>query len=124
MKTSELIGDALDWVVATKCEGFAYAATPQGPRYAIRGEYGGWELYMPSRQWFQGGPIIGQMITEGFELKGATFCGTYQCIRVKGDEVIAGYGPTPLIAAMRCYVIWKLGVEVTVPEEFANDPHS
>jgi hypothetical protein len=28
-------------------------------------------------------------------------------------------GPTPLIAAMRCYVASKLGDEVDVPEELA-----
>ena len=27
------------------------------------------------------------------------------------------YGPTPLIAAMRCYVASKLGDEVNIPEE-------
>ncbi len=28
-----------------------------------------------------------------------------------------GMGPTPLIAAMRCYVASKLGDEVDIPEE-------
>lgn len=28
-----------------------------------------------------------------------------------------GYGPTPLIAAMRCFVASKLGDEVEVPDE-------
>ena len=28
-----------------------------------------------------------------------------------------GAGPTPLIAAMRCYVAYKLGDEIEVPEE-------
>jgi hypothetical protein len=27
------------------------------------------------------------------------------------------YGPTPLIAAMRCYVASKIGLEVEIPEE-------
>jgi hypothetical protein len=30
------------------------------------------------------------------------------------------YGPTPLIAAMRCYVTSKLGDEVEVPDELAQ----
>ena len=29
----------------------------------------------------------------------------------------ATFGPTPLIAAMRCYVSGKLGDEVDIPEE-------
>ena len=32
-----------------------------------------------------------------------------------------GYGPTPLIAAMRCYVASKLGDEVEVPVELLGD---
>lgn len=31
------------------------------------------------------------------------------------------YGPTPLIAAMRCYVASKLGEEVDVPDELRGD---
>ena len=33
------------------------------------------------------------------------------------DEADCIYGPTPLIAAMRCYVASKLGDEVNIPEE-------
>ena len=36
------------------------------------------------------------------------------------DESAGTRGPTPLIAAMRCYVASKLGDEVDVPEEFLN----
>lgn len=32
------------------------------------------------------------------------------------------YGPTPLIAAMRCYVASKLGDEVEIPEELLTTP--
>lgn len=30
------------------------------------------------------------------------------------------YGPTPLIAAMRCYVASKMGNEIEIPEELVN----
>jgi hypothetical protein len=33
------------------------------------------------------------------------------------DEDALAYGPTPLIAAARCYVVFKLGNDVEVPEE-------
>ena len=35
------------------------------------------------------------------------------------DEGDGLYGPTPLIAAMRCYVASKLGDEIEIPEELA-----
>jgi len=31
-----------------------------------------------------------------------------------------GYGPTPLIAAMRCYVASKMGDEIDVPTELGE----
>jgi hypothetical protein len=34
-----------------------------------------------------------------------------------GVSIAHEYGPTPLIAAMRCYVASRLGDEVDVPEE-------
>lgn len=36
---------------------------------------------------------------------------------IRDDAEAFGYGPTPLIAAMRCYVASKLGDEVDVPDE-------
>ena len=36
---------------------------------------------------------------------------------IEASDVV--YGPTPLIAAMRCYVASKLGEEVEIPEELA-----
>lgn len=38
-------------------------------------------------------------------------------LTAKGAGGTWGYGPTPLIAAARCYVVSKLGEEVEVPEE-------
>jgi hypothetical protein len=36
-----------------------------------------------------------------------------------GPAVSEEVGPTPLVAAMRCYVASKLGDEVEVPDELA-----
>ena len=65
--------------------------------------------YSPSTSWWQGGPII-----EGEEI----------CVLapVRGlwrgrKEGRTQYGPTPLIAAMRCYVAAKWNHEVEIPEE-------
>lgn len=105
MKTSELTGAALDWAVAT-CEGVdrLFEAYEVG-----RHHY--------STDWSQGGPIIEREYIEltttnrsNAEIWEAIFPG-------RGEDAIVQYGPTPLIAAMRCYVASKLGDEVDVPEE-------
>lgn len=107
IKTADLIGPALDWAVA-KC---------------LQPGYEEWRLirwieqeFAPTANWAQGGPIIER---ERVEI-GPTFSGT---------TWVAGYpnkptskqcwsnGPTPLIAAMRCFVASRLGDEVDVPDE-------
>jgi len=106
MKTSELTGAALDWAVA-KCE--EIELTNYSGNLIIRYDGDGWQ---PSTDWLQGGPIIER---ERIELWG------------DGDEGWIAYdnlnpkqkGPTPLIAAMRCYVSSKLGDEVEVPNGLA-----
>ena len=95
VNTNELIGAALDWAVA-KCEGNA-------------GDFG-IDGYSPSTDCAQGGPIIEteeiNLWTDGYAAWEATKPGFWQ-----------EWGPTPLIAAMRCYVGTKLGNEVEVPDE-------
>ena len=105
MKTSELNGPALDWAVA-KCE-----ALMQG-RIAIDGVVHG--FYRPSTDWAQGGPIIER------ERVDVMWCGDRWCayaMTPDKDTQLVDEGPTPLIAAMRCYVASKMGDEIDVPEE-------
>ena len=111
MKTCELTGPALDWAVA-KCEQY-----PMGIWYDEDGmpmirddEVPEWQ---PSTDWSQGGPIIGrERISVGTN-------DDDWCADITAGETgfVRGFGPTPLIAAMRCYVASKLGGEVDVPEE-------
>jgi hypothetical protein len=103
MKTSELQGAALDWAVA-KCEGeetFMHKGQ-LNTRWSANG-------YSPSTNWAQGGPIIER---EGMALHPAGKDWSSDI-----DRCYQQYGPTPLIAAMRCYVASKLGDEVEIPEE-------
>lgn len=108
IKTSELIGDTLDWAVALiaypewKEQGYLEVFP-----YDLHFDDG--EVYSPSTDWTQGGPIIER---EGINLSsvaGITWC-------ADGPVSVGFYGPTPLIAAMRCYVASKLGNEVEIPE--------
>ena len=104
MKTSELTGAALDWAVA-RCEGGV------GENQLI----GAW--YAPSTDWAQGGPIIER---EGIGLDQYADYPQWQAFtpapeQPSGQAVCSG--PTPLIAAMRCYVASKLGADINIPEE-------
>ena len=125
MKTNELIDAALDWAVA-KCEGIEInidnlydPPTKAGVvlRYGL--DDGDVEcLFQPSTDWAQAGPIIER---EGVELRMSYSDGGERdgwTAQVWAHETtVFEYGPTPLIAAMRCYVASKLGDTVELPEE-------
>ena len=135
MKTNELTGAALDWAVA-KCEGYTDYCPDTEKLLPPRKEYG----YVPlfdlnySTDWAQGGPIIereqiGTLFDSGSachkpcwfatpddqsiscSYEGEFFDPTFMV-----TESFGRYGPTPLIAAMRCYVASKLGDEVALPD--------
>lgn len=105
IKTSELQGAALDWAVAKcegKCEGdFAWY-------------YDRRDTFKYSTDWAQGGPII-----EREELSRLMCFNTHEWLCNNGD--IFCEGPTPLVAAMRCYVASKLGNEIEVPNELIEE---
>jgi hypothetical protein len=108
IKTSELQGAALDWAVA-KAEGFtANQAWTHGKVALWKGRA---YKYAPSTDWSQGGPIIER---EGIELLCESFGFRWVASPQKGLE---WRGPTPLIAAMRCYVASKFWDEIDVPNE-------
>ena len=91
----------------TKCEGYDHKVTSS--------EWGMWGW---ATDWAQAGPIIDR---EGIWLEhhiAAKVHGAH-----KGDAVWFHKGPTPLIAAMRCYVASKLGDEVEIPEELMETNH-
>jgi hypothetical protein len=107
MRTSELTGAALDWAVA-KAIG-EYKPVPV-PNY--------------STDWAQGGPIIER---EGISTRwdSADYIGdtltNVTWSAAPCDEDYSHTGPTPLIAAMRCYVASKLGGDVEIPNELTGD---
>ncbi len=139
IKTSELTGAALDWAVA-KCEDLPLKLDPMGFRKdAPASMQAGWWVwdgegqnqvighrktrrgdedgYSPSADWAQGGPIIER---EGINLdnyaKNPKWSAWTPAPDRESGEAQA-YGPTPLIAAMRCYVASKLGDDIDIPEE-------
>lgn len=108
MRTSELTGAALDWAVA-RCVGDHYVwwSAEGRPFERTRDAVDPW--FEPSTNWSQAGPII--------EREGLTL--THQGTRwgAQTDDDLFAYGPTPLIAAMRCFVLSRLGDEVEIPKE-------
>ncbi len=114
MKTNELTGAALDWAVAsieklpTDLLVWKYGLpvvkrTVFGHTDTLRCEF--------STNWSQGGPIIER---EYIQL---TIDLGWIATRREGPAVSEAHGPTPLIAAMRCYVASVLGDEVEVPPD-------
>ena len=99
VKVYELQGVALDWAVA-ECEQFVE------------------DEFEPSENWADGGPIIEReriSVEPCFDLK-------WVAIRTEGpDSAFEEEGPTPLVAAMRCYVASKLGDEIEVPDELFRE---
>lgn len=97
IKVAEATELQLDWLVA-RIEG------DELPKAGGKGlDY--------STDWACGGPIIEREVDSLYEHK------ALECWAVKSKAGDLRYGPTILIAAMRCYVASKLGDEVEVPEE-------
>lgn len=125
IKTSELTGAALDWAVA-KCEKHEIDSLMGGAvwywlKCSLTGELEVVELFRPSADWAQGGPIIErEHIDLSWQSAGQAGWMAYGDDQTDaGIPIYEGNGPTPLIAAMRCYVASNLDDEVEVPDELA-----
>ena len=112
IKTSELTGAALAYAVAQTTPDLMQV----GLCFYIRDvESGERVLFNPAENWSQAGPIIER---EWINVVKAHDGSCWQAANERwmlDDNPITG--PTPLIAAMRCYCASKLGDEVDVPEE-------
>ena len=117
-KTSDLMGEALNWAVGMAHEWKRYDSPFRQPdgqiMWTLMVDDGGKQMqdfatFEPSTDWAQGGPIIERHIfrlEDDPELGWLAEIGTARC-----------RGNTALVAAMRCYVASKLGDEVEIPEE-------
>lgn len=135
VKVSALIGPALNWAVAKALDlpvvmlhdlmwkvaaennykgdlAWHFEARKNEPWITTGHGIEGSSLPEYGADWAQGGPII-ERETIGLFFDRA--CGN----QWRANHITAPYqlGPTPLIAAMRCYVASKLGDEVEIPEE-------
>jgi hypothetical protein len=119
MKTNELTGAALDWAAA-KCEGVSVRWSAAHEQLLVEGYP--YMVWQPSTDWSQGGPII--------EREWISVDRMGRAWTADISDSVGGYiehtesGPTPLIAALRCYVASKLDNEVDVPEELEDEPET
>jgi hypothetical protein len=131
IKASEAEGQALDWAVA-KAAGFQTARMVRGHGYTpdtnlakakhyTRDDVQQGQLstgfarsaFNPSTNWEQGGPIIERECLSITHERPNGWRAETDADHYDQSEV----GPTPLVAAMRCYVASKLGDEVDIPKE-------
>ena len=124
IKTSDLTGKALNYAVAVS-EGFKVHknATLNGKLkqgFWVDGYNSGkapwlelnWLNYCVA--WSYGGPIIER---EKLDIEWVTASLCRASCEWLDEDFFEGFGPTPLIAAMRCLVSKKLGPEVEIPGE-------
>ena len=126
IKVNEASGAVLNWMVAT-CEGYTHLrVSPHSGELLMappRASYGPVELadLNYSYDWALGGPIIERKAHNLFKHNGGTdWCCACNVPRGGYTAIVTADGPTPLIAAMRCYVASKLGDEVDVPDVLIN----
>ena len=120
IKTAELIGRQLDYAVALSAGGTgfrydtiaSYWITIDGKHYVLSNGWSEDQCYTPSTNWLRGGPIIER---ESISICTQMTNKDWMAVSFHGD--IDGFGPPPLIAAMRCYCCAKLGDEIDIPEE-------
>lgn len=126
IKTSELKGKALDYVVA-----IAKGISPSDIRIAhdrlyrwcrdedgnLSNRYQTGPEFLFHKLWEAAGPIIErERIQVVFRVTDGNGGGYWEAANLFTDTY--GYsGATPLLAAMRCYVSSKLGSEVEIPGE-------
>ena len=111
LKTSQAEGEVLNYLVA-QCEGYFdinMASVHEGVTDVFY-----FPRWQPTTDWAQGGPIIERekigVVPRDEDVNvwiGSIF---------EPDWKFNRTGPTPLIAAMRCYVASKLGDEVEVQD--------
>jgi len=137
VKVSALIGPALGWAVAKALDlpvvmlhdlmwkvaaennykgdlAWHFEARKNEPWIATGHGIEGSPLPEYGADWSYGGPIIER---ESISLTPCDDMESWAADATFRQGVETQYGPTPLIAAMRCYVASRLGDEVDIPEE-------
>ena len=121
IKTQDLTGAQLDWMVA-KCAGYVEQGVYGTPEFRDSDVYLCYcgavlnSCYSPSTDWAQGGPILErENISVGYQGHLGVPLDSLWYATNRVDA--CGFGQKPLPAALRCYVASKLGDTIEVPDE-------
>jgi hypothetical protein len=115
VQTKDLSGPALNWAAA-KAEGHADLVFHPSTGSVTRAMPNGMVLvFSYADSWMHAGPLIERERIDVISDPNGT-AGWMGRNYLQGHEV-RFFGPTPLVAAMRCYVACKLGQQVEVPDE-------
>lgn len=123
IKVSETTKLQLDWLVA-KCEGWIWEPESARPAF-FRRLVGTVPQYLMRPYDYSTDPAQGQPILERerieltFDYNGPAILWEAKKYAFDGTLLWNEYGPTMLIAGLRCYVASKLGDEVEIPEELS-----
>lgn len=115
IKTASLTGPALDWAVTQcECRGVSVDEFLKAQTASCKFSY--------STVWAKGGPIIERekICIEHREDSGGWKARIWADVLDSCFIEVGFRGPycaTPLVAAMRCFVSYRLGDEVDIPEE-------
>lgn len=104
VKTCELLGKPLNWVVAQYADKHVTIADIH------------WENYCPSTDWAVGGPIVEREKISIMEEANGTWLASIGGCTDLDMPLWQEHGPTPLVAAMRCLVAAKRGDTVKIPK--------
>ena len=116
IKTSKLVGISLDWAV-TLANNMPVCPSDVFAELCLIGRFN------YSTSWAQGGPIIEHLRgNSDHQFRIESDGNNVHVLSWPSAHIyFSGYGPTLLIAALRCYVASKLGDEVEVPEELLRE---
>jgi hypothetical protein len=117
MKTSELIGPALDYAAGVALGHDMSKAVSYGTYLRIPAHAGSayTVTFCPSTDWTVGGPIIERERIGVWHYQQKDWMASWW------KDGRQAFGPTPLIAAMRCFVASRLGESVDIPEELRGE---
>lgn len=118
VKVSEATNIQLNWMVA-KAQGIEVIYHDDGitrcvMQKGVRGQYAGW--FNPTTDWSQGGPIFSEAGIGAEKAENDCDWVAMRRYTLQRDDAY-WCGPTELIAKARCFVAFKLGEEVEIPEE-------
>lgn len=105
-KVDTLTNIELNWAVA-KCLRYAYS----------KESFIEHDPYEPSEDWSLGGPIIE---TQFISIECTSHNSWKAYIKYFNESTYESFGSTPLIAAMRCFIISILGNKIETPNKFIS----